>query len=269
MTEGHFLAKPHLLSTYQGVANDSRVKGVIYVETDRTIPSVPPPFTGQHPDQSAGDEKLMVRTNMQAWGHEVFEEIRFLRSIVEKGGDEAELLKGVVLYAPMQFPAKVFDMYLSIAEEVAGPGLWERVVGFRYLLQGKKEGEVEKLVSSEEWIGNLITLGEGRGGKGWTFDVGIDINRDGESGLGSVKSMIEEVRKRGSNTRFILSKSDRSLVLVVCDNMVDARAKRRAISRARQVRLKITNDSLRPPLQTSSLLIPLTRMDIRPSTPLI
>ncbi|KAH7390797.1 hypothetical protein DE146DRAFT_143708 [Phaeosphaeria sp. MPI-PUGE-AT-0046c] len=203
MTPGHFLAKPHVLSTYLSASNDPRVKGVIYVETDRSISSVPPAHTNS--GRSARDEAMISRVLMQSWAHEPLEEIRFLRGIVESGGKEGEMLKGCVLYAPMQLPEHMFNTYLAIAEEAAGPELWKRVVGFRYLLQAKEEGVVEKLVSSEQWIANLVTLGSGRAGRGWTFDVGIDINRDGEGVLQDVAGMIAEVRKRGSNVRFILN----------------------------------------------------------------
>lgn len=182
-----------------------------------------------------------MRVLLTSWAHEPLQEVRFLRSIVESDGVEGELLKGCVLYAPMQLPEHMFKRYLEIAEKVAGPELWKRVVGFRYLLQGKKEGEVQKLVSSEQWINNLVTLGEGRGDKGWTFDVGIDVNRDGEEGLKDVSGMIGEARKRGSNVRFILSEFNTLLFLYP------------------------SLTTTRPPLQTPPIhSLSLPSMDIRP-----
>jgi hypothetical protein len=201
MKPNHFLSKRHGIYDYQSVVDES-VKGFVYVETDRYLPSSTPDF-----------ENGNVEEKLKTWAHEPFEEITFLRRIAEEkteegdGGNGDGLMKGCVIWAPFHVEPEVFRVYLKMAEKVAGPKLWdERVVGFRYLLQGKKQGEVEKLVASKDWLENIISLEKGRGGKGWTFDVGVDINRDGEEGLKAVGDMIKEVRRRGSKVKFVLSK---------------------------------------------------------------
>lgn len=212
MTTGHFLAKRHGINDYLAVAQPNP-DGFVYVETDRYLSS-PPQFNLK--DQGEIDRVL------KAWAHEPLEEIKFLKRIVEgdvEEGDgiepgQGEKMKGCVIWAPFHLSPSIFQEWSRIAEEVAGPKLWDgKIVGFRYLLQGKGDGEVARLVSSEDWLENIVSLGRGRGGKGWAFDVGVDINRDGEEGLKAVGGMIKEVRRReevsGSKTpvRFVLSKS--------------------------------------------------------------
>jgi L-rhamnono-1,4-lactonase len=108
----------------------------------------------------------------------------------------------------------LFEMYMQMAEEIAGPELWKRVVGFRYLLQGKVDGEVKKLTSNDDWLENIVRLGQGRSGNGRAFDIGVDTHRDGDEMLEVIGDMIEEVRRREDKNggkkqriRFILSKS--------------------------------------------------------------
>lgn len=191
MTPGHFLAKRHGITDYLSITQP-QPSGFVYVETDRYLPSAVP------------DGPLAQ------WAREPLEELAFLRRIVEgqthEGdgveGGTGEMLKGCVIWAPFHLSEREFGEYLTIAEKVAGPAVWEKVVGFRYLLQGKKEGEVEKTVKSEEWVRNVVGLGAR-----WAFDVGVDVHRDGEGGLEAVGEMVREVRKLegGEAVRFVLS----------------------------------------------------------------
>lgn len=214
----HFLAKQHGISDYKAVTQTSpagaALKGFIYVETDRYLPS-------KTPSSSLHAAQEETKKVLEDWARAPLEELRFLRRIVEqqaREGDgfeqgDAELMKGTVVWAPFHLSSSLFRAYLAVAEEVAGPRLWEKVVGFRYLLQGKEEGEVEKLVGSDDWVENIVSLGKGRGGKGWAFDVGVDIHRDGSEPLGAVGEMIHRVREREAQNgggsqpvRFVLSK---------------------------------------------------------------
>lgn len=214
----HFLAKRHGISDYKAVTASSpagsALAGFVYVETDRYLPSKTPEISS-----SASEEK--VESALREWAKAPLEELQFLRRIVEESlqdGDgfekgEGERMKGAVVWAPFNVSESAFKVYLAIAEEVAGPKLWEKIVGFRYLLQGKQEGEVKSLVSNDDWVENIVSLGKGRGGKGWAFDVGVDIHRDGTDPLGAVGEMILKVREReaqnGSGSqpvRFVLSK---------------------------------------------------------------
>ncbi|KAF2033116.1 NAD(P)-binding protein [Setomelanomma holmii] len=201
MQPDHFLAKAHEIPEYLSVTSP-KPAGFVYVETDRYLPSPTPNISSD-----AGDEG--VKKELGIWAKEPLEEIRFLKGVAE--GENGDLMKGVVLWAPFNISPALFQAYLHVAENVAGLQLWARVVGFRFLLQGKKEGEVAALVKSEDWIQNVVSLGEGRGGMGWAFDVGVDVNRDGELGLEDVREMIREVRRReegsrrGRNVKFVLT----------------------------------------------------------------
>jgi predicted TIM-barrel fold metal-dependent hydrolase len=201
MQPDHFLAKRHEISEYLAVATPVPT-GFVYVETDRYLPS-PTPHIHENNSEDENKEKL------ESWAKEPIEEIRFLKRVLQ--GENGDLMKGVVLWAPFNIPPTQFQTYLGIAKDVAGSDLWNRVVGFRFLLQGKKEGEVSTLVTSENWLANIVSLAQGRNGKGWAFDVGVDVHRDGEQGLEDVVDMIRAVREReadsGANVRFILSKS--------------------------------------------------------------
>jgi L-rhamnono-1,4-lactonase len=213
MKPDHILTRRHGISDYLSAAAD--VTGFIYVETDRYLPALYPSSTNS---ASISDEELIT------WAKEPLSEITFLRRIVEGKGDEdddgvrkgqEERLKGVVLFAPLHISPASFKRYLALARDAAGSQLWRKVVGFRYLLQGKGDGEVQRLVSSEEWMANLLELSKSEmyGGKkgGWTFDVGADVNRDGVEGLEAIKGMVERVRKRereeddSKPVRFVIS----------------------------------------------------------------
>lgn len=220
----HFLTKQHGITDYKAVTGNSQagssLSGFIYVETDRFLPSKQPDIG---PD--AGEEQ--IERVLTEWAKAPLDELRFLRRIVEespKDGDGFEhgagaLMKGAVVWAPFHLSTSLFQKYLEIAEGIAGQTLWEKVVGFRYLLQGKKEGEVGRLVGSDAWVENVVSLGKGRGGEGWAFDVGVDVHRDGPEPLVVVGEMIRKVREQevesGSETkpvRFVLSKSSSPLI---------------------------------------------------------
>lgn len=215
----HILSKRHGISDYKATTGSSpagsSLAGFIYVETDRYLPS-------KTPDVYPNASEEQVKKALKEWARAPLQELEFLRRVVEdtpQEGDgfetgEGEMMKGAVVWAPFHLSPSLFNVYLEIAESVAGPRLWERVVGFRYLLQGKEDGEVASLVGSGEWVANVVSLGKGRGGRGWAFDVGVDMNRDGTEPLGAVGGMVREVREReGYNdsgtlpVRFVLSKS--------------------------------------------------------------
>lgn len=214
----HFLVKQHGISDYKAVTTSSTagsaLAGFVYVETDRYLPSKTPAI------RSDASEEENER-GLREWAKAPLQELEFLRRVVDdvpQEGDgfekgEGQNMKGAVVWAPFNVSVSVFKTYLKIAEQVAGPKLWEKIVGFRYLLQGKKEGEVNSLVSNDDWIDNIVSLGSGRDGMGWAFDVGVDINRDGSDPLDAVSKMILKVREReaqsgkgGQPVRFVLSK---------------------------------------------------------------
>jgi L-rhamnono-1,4-lactonase len=214
MTPGHQLAKRHGISDYMAVT-DPVPLGFVYVETDRYLPS-------PQPDISGNESESEQRRKLQEWAEEPLRELKFLRRLVEGKGQEGDgfergdvaTMKGCVVWAPFNVSKPLFEMYMQMAEEIAGPELWKRVVGFRYLLQGKVDGEVKKLTSNDDWLENIVRLGQGRSGNGRAFDIGVDTHRDGDEMLEVIGDMIEEVRRREDKNggkkqriRFILSKS--------------------------------------------------------------
>lgn len=131
---------------------DYEVKGLVFIEVDRNL------------NPSA------ERVEDLAWGP--LKEIRYLRGVVE--GENGYLIKGIVPWAPLDREVKGLKEYLAVAEKEAGPEMWKRVKGFRFLLQGMTDKEKFKaLTDSEEFIEALKELG----GK-WVFDIGVD-SRDG------------------------------------------------------------------------------------------
>lgn len=201
------LAKQYEVGEYLAITKP-QPNGFVYVETDRYLPSPAPAI-------DENDSENQIKSKVEIWAKEPLAEIKFLRSVLkdETTQGHEDLMRGVVLYAPFHIPPAQFTTYVSLAEETAGPELWSRVVGFRSLLQGKNESEVASLVGSENWIANIVALGTGRAGQGWSFDVGVDVNRDGEGGLEEVVKMVGEVRRReegraedkGGRVRFVLS----------------------------------------------------------------
>jgi L-rhamnono-1,4-lactonase len=241
MEPGHMLAKGHGILDYVSTSSvdttstsgtaTSQSTGFIYVETDRYLPKPEPPFAPRV--LNTEDEKIQAIRSLKTWAAEPLNELRFLRRIAENkpekgdgftaGTDAGSLMAGCVVWAPFHIPHAWFAHYLKIAEEVAGPALWDKVVGFRYLLQGKGSEEVKRLAENEDFLENILDLRSGRtrtGRKiqrGWTFDVGVDAHRDGVEVVEYVTGMVEAVRTRERDSpeegavTFVLSESSPSL----------------------------------------------------------
>ncbi|KAF1943514.1 hypothetical protein EJ02DRAFT_433090 [Clathrospora elynae] len=168
MTPSHQLAKRHGIEDYVKVTGPRPEGGFVYVETDRYLASLEPELK-----DGQGEEEEW-RRKIAEWAKEPLEEVKFLRRIVEGKGEEGDgfadadvdgdedgdggLMKACVVWAPFHLGPALFSTYLSIAEEVAGPRLWRRVVGLRYLLQGKAAGEVKALDGVEplEAVGEMM-----------------------------------------------------------------------------------------------------------------
>ncbi|KAK4551560.1 L-rhamnono-gamma-lactonase [Recurvomyces mirabilis] len=167
------LAKPHLLKDYYAVADgdqDFEVQGVIYVETDVRY------------ETPNGD--------VASWARGPLDEISFLRATIEGKYDvrDGKMLVGLVPWAPMDQPTTVLEEYLALAEERAGPQVWQRVKGFRFLLQFiLDQAAFERLVLGQHFQANLRLLGK----RGFSFDVGVDQHRVGTWQLTSMANAIE------------------------------------------------------------------------------
>ena len=199
MTPGHHLSKRHGISDYLAITSPQPA-GFIYVETDRYLACAEPSIADS-------DSNEAVKDKLRAWAKEPLEEVRFLRRIVEgrpEGGDgftgeESGKMKGCVVYAPFHLSPRVFNVYLELVKEVAGPLLWKSIRGWRYLLQGKGQDVVEQMLAENEeaWVSNLVGLkGLGDGCQAWCFDVGVDNHRDGTGPMEAVGKLIRAVRAR-------------------------------------------------------------------------
>jgi L-rhamnono-1,4-lactonase len=76
----------------------------------------------------------------------------------------------------------------------------------------KSEETLRQTLEKPSWRQNILRLGSGRGGKGWTFDVGIDTHSTGPWQIDVFADMIEKVRSSedknegsGNRVRFILN----------------------------------------------------------------
>lgn len=240
MAPNHLLAKRHGISDYLSIASSPPPAGFIYVETDRYLPS---PFPSDISSSPSSEQEIEeAKQKLSQWAAQPLEEIKFLRRIAEAKPDdgdgftpqEADKMLGCVVYGPLHLSPALFRIYLELAEQTAGPQLWSKVVGFRYLLQGKGDGVVQRMLqeNEESWVSNLSVLRRGNDGRGWAFDVGVDINRDGTGPMGAVGKLIAKVRQEekkkgveeGKGVRFVLSKypSFYSLPLILLPESVSS-----------------------------------------------
>ncbi|GAM87424.1 hypothetical protein ANO11243_054480 [Dothideomycetidae sp. 11243] len=188
------LAKRHELQDYHKAIREHQPSAIvpttraIYIETDRR-------YLFQEP--------LPVKE----WATGPLDEIKYLRSVVEEESQDADMLAAIVLWAPLDRGEAVFHEWLELAERSAGPPTWQKVKGFRFLLQAiRSSAEFEKLVLSEPFIRILAKLGSID--RGFAFDVGIDQHHGGVWQLEVWQEVLQRVADTDarSPTTFILSK---------------------------------------------------------------
>lgn len=175
------LAKQHILPDYyqasQQASNENgniKVDGVVYVETDRRY------------DAPSGD--------LAHWARNPLDEVKFVRSIVEGeyGERDSCILRGIVLWAPMNQSPATLQEWLHLAEQTAGAETWKRVKGFRFLLQAiHDQDKFKELVLGEDFAANLKILGE----RGLSFDVGVDQHSGGSWQLEIVYMAMQQAHK--------------------------------------------------------------------------
>lgn len=211
----HPLARRHSIAEYRACTS-SPPPAFVYIETDRSLPSPTPPLPAPLPAPGSTAAWAALERELETWAAQPVAELRFLRRVVAGAPDEradegfapadSALLAGVVAWAPLRVPAAVFRLYLRLAERIVGREAWGRVVGFRCLLQGmREEGEMRGVALGEAWVGNLVGLGSGRGGRGWAFDVGVDSRSGGVWQVEVAAEMVERVRVDGGRTVFVVS----------------------------------------------------------------
>jgi L-rhamnono-1,4-lactonase len=165
MTPGMPLAKQHVLSDYYQASRQAfsgsesiKVDGVVYIETDRRY------------DVPSGD--------LKHWARNPLDEVTFVRSIIEGeyGEKDSRMLRGIVLWAPMDQSPATLREWLHIVEQTTGVDTWKRVKGFRFLLQAiHDQDKFKELVLGDDFAANLKILGE----CGLSFDVGVDQHSGG------------------------------------------------------------------------------------------
>ena len=134
MQPGHILTKQYSVNDYILATSKRRdqfdIKGFVFVETDARV----------------DDSKADVR----GWAEEPLKEIAFLRRLVEGDislgegfqAEQSSLLRGIVAWAPLDRPLHDFLQYMAAAKEVAGKETWNKIKGFRYLVQGITDEEI-------------------------------------------------------------------------------------------------------------------------------
>ncbi|KAG9917542.1 hypothetical protein KCV05_g11573, partial [Aureobasidium melanogenum] len=201
MNDADFLlSKQHILSDYTTASSSYPPTSVIYVETDRRL---------QDPSSSS----------LLTWAAEPIKELQFLRSIVEGayGAEASNLLQGIVAWAPVNQGPAVFSQWLDVAEKTTGPKTWERVKGFRFLLQAiTDKTEFENLVLSDDFISILKSFSQRE--KRFTFDVGIDQRSGGTWQLETFKKVLERLYDNvpeDKRTVIVMSKTTLSILIVL------------------------------------------------------
>ncbi|OIW31494.1 amidohydrolase 2 [Coniochaeta ligniaria NRRL 30616] len=196
-TPTHPLAAQKSVSDYRS-ATKNLSSGFIFLETDR------------------------CNSSSQSWDAPLAE-IAWLRRIVTDsplpsqghGAGDGALCKAIVPWAPINLGAEKVEEYLAQAEETAGPETWERVKGFRYLLQDKEDGTAV----ADKFVEGLKVLGR----KGFVFDLGVDQHRRGKTQLDEAVEMVDRAHEgvaEGEKVVFILNhlcKPDLSIVNTTSD----------------------------------------------------
>lgn len=114
--------------------------------------------------------------------------------------DDAKLCMAIVPWAPIPSGPDVLEKYIERVKEVAGEA-WDKVKGFRYLLQDKPHGTMLE----EKFIESLKLLGR----KGLVFEVGVDHHRRGKKQLEELVSMIDTAHEGVADEErvtFVISK---------------------------------------------------------------
>jgi len=142
--------------------------------------------------------------------------------------DDAKLCLAIIPWAPVVLGVDQLEKYITAVENAAGPA-WNKVKGFRYLLQDKPNGTA----LGDDFIAGLKLLGR----KGLVFDVGVDQHRRGRLQLEELVEMIDRAHDG--------VEEDEKVVLILSTNRpIPAQIKSPFTTRA------TTNKSHRSSLQT-------------------
>jgi L-rhamnono-1,4-lactonase len=128
--------------------------------------------------------------------------------------EDARLCLALIPWAPMPLGPEQLSKYFDAAKQEAGPA-WDKVKGFRYLLQDKPNGTC----LSDAFIDSLKLLGR----KGYVFEIGVDQHRRGRHQLEEAVEMIDRAHEgveEDHKVVFILSKfpisHDKDIAVLTC-----------------------------------------------------
>ncbi|ERS99123.1 amidohydrolase family protein [Sporothrix schenckii 1099-18] len=120
------------------------------------------------------------------------EEVAYLRRIVEAEAEATTSVTStqarclaIVPWAPVHAGPEALERYLAQVEETAGPVVWPRVRGFRYLVQDKPHGTM----LTDAFVESLKLLGR----RGFSFDLGIDQHRRGRTQMAEAVALVEKL----------------------------------------------------------------------------
>lgn len=171
------LYKQHSIAEYRAATATQHdiLSGFVFLETDRkNDESDPTPEGGwKHPlAEVSWLARIAGGRPREGEGHE------------EK---DASLCLGIIPWAPVPAGPEALERYIDAVREVCdrdgGEGVWNKIKGFRYLLQDKPNGTMLE----PKFIEGLKLLGR----KGFVFDVGVDQHRRGRAQLGEAVAMVE------------------------------------------------------------------------------
>ncbi|KAK4190652.1 hypothetical protein QBC35DRAFT_449103 [Podospora australis] len=156
------------------LSSSGELKGFIVIEADRTTPT---PEDWTHPlEEVSWWSRIANGQPRNGEGH---------------SASDSSLLLGAIPWAPLVLGPEQVEKYLTQAEDAAGPELWKRVKGFRYLLQDKPNGTG----LTQEFIDSLKLLGK----KGYIFDAGVDQHRRGRIQLEELVEIIDRAHEGVEN----------------------------------------------------------------------
>lgn len=161
----HPLHGQHSVDDYLSATRDvANLRGFIFVETDR-----------KHDLETEDFDCPLQEVSCLA---------RIAEGLPREGeghnSDHAQLVLGIVPWAPLSLGPQKLAAYVEDAKRAAGSTA-SKIVGFRYLIQDKplRTCTEPKFIESLKWLGR----------NGYTFDVGIDMASEPKQGKECVAMM--------------------------------------------------------------------------------
>lgn len=183
LPKDHPLNRQRSVEDYRLVsAKSANLLGFVFLETDRKSG-----LGSTDWDDALKEVDFLVRI---ATGHPVDGE--------GHGTKDSSLVLGVVPWAPLPAGVPLLEEYVEqVQTRFSKAGVPDLLKGFRYLVQSRPAGTMIQ----NEFIEGLNWLG----GKGLTFDLGVDARSGGLHQLEEACSMMQQVYASGSNVKIIIN----------------------------------------------------------------